>query len=97
MSYIAESIEKSQWNPRYLSYCKAHDKSVEEMKAEDEALYPGGRMVGFMLWISKQRKIFSRDFPKYADRWLIFNQEEWTRFLESQADKECNLKLKPIV
>ncbi len=37
-------------NPYYLSYCEAHGRTPEEMKAHDRKLYPGGRMCGYMIW-----------------------------------------------
>jgi len=40
-----------RYNPRYLAYCAAHGRTVEEMRAHDEIQWPGGRACGFMLWI----------------------------------------------
>lgn len=45
-------------NPRYLAYCKAHDKTPAEMLAHDRKAYPGGCMCGFMLWLGKKLSVF---------------------------------------
>lgn len=39
-------------NPRYEAYAKEHGKTPEQMLAHDEIAWPGGKMCGFMLWIS---------------------------------------------
>lgn len=44
----------AEWNPRYRVYARRHGKTPEEMLAHDEHAWPGGRMAGFMLWISQQ-------------------------------------------
>jgi len=40
------------WNPRYRLYAKDHGREPDTMLARDDSMWPGGRMVGFMLWIS---------------------------------------------
>jgi len=64
------------WNPRYVAYATAHNRSPEAMLEHDEA-WPGGQMAGFMLWVNTHwiawRKLrgLHRDFPlsvaDYAD------------------------------
>lgn len=42
-----------KWNPRYLAYCAAQGVATPEaMLAQDDERWPGGRMAGFLLWIS---------------------------------------------
>ena len=42
--------------PRYVAYCRAHGRTPSEMRAADEIAWPGGRMAGFILWISERRR-----------------------------------------
>ena len=39
-------------NPRYIAYASANGRNPDEQLAHDAIAYPGGKMVGFMLWIS---------------------------------------------
>jgi hypothetical protein len=48
----------SDYNPRYLRYAANHGRGPIEMSAHDDEAWPGGRMVGFMLWISAAWQAF---------------------------------------
>lgn len=37
-------------NPRYVNYARAHGRTPDEQLAQDRKDYPGGCMVGFVLW-----------------------------------------------
>lgn len=39
-------------NPRWLAYCAANGRSPDAQAAHDEEAWPGGRMTGYILWIS---------------------------------------------
>lgn len=72
-------------NPRYLAYCKAQGRSYQEQIDHDRVEYPGGGMVGFILWIGRQKRLFFAETPQafagpVADA-PIWNQEAWDRFL----------------
>jgi hypothetical protein len=44
----------ADWNPRYLSYCRAHGHpDPDEMLAVDKERWPGGAMTGFSLWVQR--------------------------------------------
>lgn len=43
----------AEWNPRYVAYAAAHHKTPEAMREHDIEAWPGGRMAGFILWISE--------------------------------------------
>lgn len=72
-----------EWNPRYIAYSAAHDKTPDEMLEYDKNRFPGGVMVGFMLWIKEQWCAFARvrgwehnylkDHQDYIDfdAWLV--------------------------
>jgi len=51
----------SDWNPRYLAYCRAMgQKTPEAMLAVDRERFPGGHMVGFMIFMSENWSEFER-------------------------------------
>lgn len=39
------------WNPRFVLYANHRGLSPEEVLEKDEKRWPGGKMVGYMLWI----------------------------------------------
>ena len=41
------------WNPHYVAYARAHGKSPGEMLRQDKTKWPGGRMSGFLIWMSE--------------------------------------------
>ena len=60
----AHCPERIAWNPRYLAYCKAHGHATPEAAlAADDLHWPGGRMCGFMLWMSEQWAAFTTVHP----------------------------------
>lgn len=67
---FAERAEKGQvMNPRYLAYCSAHGRTPDDMLAYDREQFPGGCMVGFMLWINQRMTAFlavNRDVDRYV-------------------------------
>lgn len=46
------------YNPRYLRYAANHGRGPIEQSAHDEVAWPGGRAVGFMLWIGAAWQAF---------------------------------------
>lgn len=43
--------ESRSWNPRYVAYAAAHGREPEDMLEHDREAWPGGQMVGFILWM----------------------------------------------
>lgn len=72
-------------NPRYIVYARAHGKSPEEMKAHDEEAWPGGRMAGYMLWISENLTAFLCERPTIK-RHMMWEDEQsaFTAWLETK-------------
>ena len=52
IAQIALPLEAVDYQPRYLAYCRAHGRTPEAMLAHDSDAWPGGRLCGFILWIS---------------------------------------------
>lgn len=46
-------------NSRYLAYCAAHGRTPDEQAAADGEKYPGGKMTGFLLWMSARLSEYS--------------------------------------
>lgn len=51
--------------PRYAAYCAAHGRDPESMLLYDRARFPGGVMVGFMVWLHEH---WERWMPEYRYR-----------------------------
>ena len=43
-----------KYQSRYLAYCRTHGRTPESMLEYDRERFPGGFMVGYMLWIQQQ-------------------------------------------
>lgn len=76
------------FNPRYAAYARAHGKTPEAMMQGDAAALSGGSMVGFILWISKQKRQFAALHPDKMMGDSVLDQEAWTEFLNAVADKQ---------
>ncbi len=55
------------WTFRFLAYCRDNGKTPEEMLAADRARYPGGKMAGFISWISAKWEEFAKVHPHNRD------------------------------
>jgi hypothetical protein len=76
---VNPSVTDTGTNPRYVAYCRAHGHpdDPDGMLAEDRARYPGGAMVGFILWIRG-----------HWDRWHALNPHVRREAL-TQADHDA--------
>lgn len=69
-------------NPRYLAYCRAHEKTPEEMHAHDAQAWPGGSACGFILWMSAQLQAFEKESPRsFWPGHVLVDQAGLDRFL----------------
>lgn len=59
----------ADWNPRYLAYCKAHNKMPEEMLEHDREAWPGGQMCGFLIWHNARLLEAKAQYPQ----WFMYN------------------------
>jgi hypothetical protein len=49
------SEKNSEWNPRYLQYCRVNGESnPNRMLEKDYERYTGGKMCGFILWVQNK-------------------------------------------
>lgn len=75
-----------RWNPRYVAYARAHGNTPEYQSALDRERYPGGRMAGYLVWVSANWREWHADtgrgpLPLTAadhaefDAWLLARAE----------------------
>ena len=77
-------------NPRYLNYCRVHGRTPDEQHAHDEVAWPGGRMTGFISWMSQQMRAFHAAHPEAflgGKFHALFNHETWDRWLDATTTK----------
>lgn len=49
--------DSNEYQSRYAAYCRAHGyPSPGKMLERDAEEYPGGKMCGYILWISERRR-----------------------------------------
>lgn len=72
----------AHWNPRYVAYARQHGRTPEAQMEFDREEYPGGCMVGFMLWVQG----LLREHHVEA-RWLAALGASSYRTHESLADE----------
>jgi hypothetical protein len=70
------------WNTRYVQWARAHGNTAEKQLVADEEAWPGGKMTGFVLWMSnrweewrfvnnrKHDTILSAEDHRAFDTWL---------------------------
>lgn len=75
---------KKEWNTRYVAYAAAHGNSPERQMEIDDREYPGGKMVGYILWLPEMWRRWEKETgerPRWAgchsdrqhelfDKWL---------------------------
>ena len=81
------------WNPRFVAYAAAHGRTPEAQSDHDRQEWPGGMMVGFMLWMSDRQRDFLAAHPEAffvgwnGRRSEIQDFAAWDAFLSGQAAK----------
>lgn len=65
-------------NPRYVAYARAHGETPDAMLARDVERWPGGKMTGFVAWISAAWLAWDRERKHGANH--VRTPEEHTAF-----------------
>jgi len=73
-----------KWNPRYGCYAKAHGRLPEKQLEQDKEDWPGGCMVGFILWNTKKLMEFAKVSPN-SFYWSAFYKKDPPRLLDGIA------------
>jgi len=61
LSFVRRMVEMSKtsdmkWNPRYVEYARVLGRPPEDQIEQDRKDWPGGCMVGFILWLGQKWK-----------------------------------------
>lgn len=74
--------EGRRWNPRYVAYAAAHGREPKDMLERDREAWPGGQMVGFMVWMSRAWTTWARatGHPRERDACAYVSDGEHTAF-----------------
>jgi hypothetical protein len=70
-----------KWNPRFVAYAKSNGNTPEQQLIKDDKKFPGGKMIGFMNWISEKKSEFKKLYPQCMLDGYVWDQEKWTEFL----------------
>jgi len=60
----------TDWNPRFVAYARSHGNSPEAQLELDAEQWPGGKMAGFVLWISERWREWRSDNRRGRDDFL---------------------------
>jgi len=75
------ATDNTQWNPRYINYCRHHGiADPEEMLAIDREAHPGGCMAGFILWMGTRIREWAAEKglrPNERARWFGPGWNAW--------------------
>jgi hypothetical protein len=76
-------MSNTTWNPRYVLYAQHHGRTPEEQLEWDRALWPGGMMSGFSLWIEQRKQEFRGIHPEACLDSGIIDIHAWDEYLKS--------------
>lgn len=68
-------------NPFFVAYAKTHGRTAEQQLEHDAEQYPGGRMAGFICWISDQKAQFRKAHPEAFIGSGIHDRMAWGRWV----------------
>lgn len=80
--------EEIKWNPRYVYFAECHKHSPEEQLEHDKEAWPGGRMCGFILFMSKMNQKFYKEHKECFIGKTISDHKKFDEFIKSQIGLE---------
>lgn len=69
-------LPMQRYTPHYVAYAHAHGRTPAAMLAHDRDAWPGGRMAGFMVWMSERRR-----------EWLALRRWERDAILDEEDER----------
>lgn len=67
--------------PRYAAYCVANGMAPKEMLEADRKRWPGGSMVGYILWNQEGLSAFRKQHPEAFVGPHLVDRDGFTEFL----------------
>ena len=80
-----------EWNPRYANYARAHGRTPDEQLVQDRKDWPGGTMVGFVLWNKDRLREASREITNAFFMGDLTNHPTYDAWLTAWVDKATAL------
>ncbi len=77
-----------EWNSRYANYARVHGRSPEEQLEQDKKDWPGGHMVGFVLWGTARIAEYSKLNPGAFAYGGLIDHEAYDAWLDQYPVKE---------
>lgn len=75
----------SEYQPRYVAYCRTHGNTPEQQLAADKEKWPGGHMMGFMFWIRAQWREYRKEHGLPIDGGCI-SQDHFDEWLNKRCE-----------
>lgn len=88
----ATAPEAQEFQPYFVAYATAHDRSPADQLDHDKARWKGGCMTGFILWIGQQRAAFRKARPEAFLGDSIADYEAWGDFVVAQGHAKVALR-----
>ena len=74
----------NDFQSRYIYYAKSQGNTPENQLIIDEEKYPGGRMCGFILYISEKLRSFYKAHKEcFIDGRNLADQDKFTEYLKN--------------
>lgn len=87
LQWLHDNSDESH-NPHWLAYCRANGNTPDEQLGHDRKKWPGGCMVGYILWINDRHAEFRQAHPEAFIGQNIGNRKLWGEFLQQYADAQ---------
>lgn len=69
---MGREVKMDIYNNRYVAYAASRGCTPQDQLVDDDQKWPGGKMAGFMIWISKAWQEWAEETgecKKYGDEW----------------------------
>jgi len=77
--------DKREFTPHFIAYASSNGNTPEKQLEVDDKKFPGGKMCGFILWISANKQAFRKKHPEALCGDAICDHDAWVRFLGGKS------------